>query len=317
MTRFLVTGASGLLGLNFALQTCEQHQVIGVVHQNPLNGVPFEVLRGDLTRESEAARLLQTVRPDVVLHCAALANVDACEAHPALAQRLNAGVPAELAALTAAAGIRLVHISTDAVFDGIHGDYHEQDAPNPINDYARTKLAGERAVMRANPAALIARVNFYGWSLHGQRSLAEWFFYNLSTGKQVNGFADVYFCPLLVNDLVDVLLRMLEGGLTGLYHVVSPQPISKYDFGCAIARRFGLDESLIQPLSWREGGLRAARSPNLTLRVDKLKRDLDDGLPDLQRGLDRFYALHLAAYPQRLRGYGSKTVEVDHQKGGS
>lgn len=303
MTRFLVTGASGLLGLNFSLQTCEQHEVIGVVNQNLLNGVPFEVSRGDLSREGEAARLLQTVRPEVVIHCAAMANVDACEAHPWLAQRMNAGVPAELANLTAKAGTQMVHISTDAVFDGVRGDYGEKDTPNPINHYARTKLAGEQAVAEANPAALIARVNFYGWSLRGQRSLAEWFFYNLSAGKLVNGFTDVYFCPLLVNDLVDVLLGMLEHGLAGLYHVVSPQRISKYDFGCAIARRFGLDESLIQPVSWREGGLRAARSPNLTLRVDKLRLDSGVTLPEVRQGLDRFYALHLAAYPERLRNY--------------
>ena len=94
-----------------------------------------------------------------------------------------------------------MHVSTDAVFDGQAAATTEQDTPNPLSIYARTKLDGERGVAEANPDAIIARVNLYGWSLSGRRSLAEFFFNNLSAGKRVKGFTDVYFCPLLANDL--------------------------------------------------------------------------------------------------------------------
>ena len=85
-------------------------------------------------------------------------------------------------------------------------------------------------------------MNFYGWSLLGQRSLGEFFYYNLSAGAQVMGFTDVIFCPLLVNDLAELLLEMLEKDLHGIYHVVSREHQSKYSFGVMLARRFGLDE---------------------------------------------------------------------------
>jgi dTDP-4-dehydrorhamnose reductase len=305
MTRFLVTGASGLLGLNFALQVSEQHEVYGVVNHHALDGVPFTVLQADLAQPGEVERLLEASRPEVVLHCAAMANVDACETQPELAYRLNAELPGELAAATARRGLRLVHVSTDAVFDGTKGDYSEDDLPNPLSQYARTKWQGEQAVQAANPQAWIARVNFYGWSLGGGRSLAEFFFNNLSMGKGVKGFTDVYFCPFLVNDLVDVLLAMLAKAPGGLYHVVSPECISKYEFGRLVAHQFGLDESLIAPVSWVEGGLRAARSPNLTLRNDRLRQALQMPLPGQAEGMARLYRLYQEGWPQRLRAFAA------------
>jgi len=300
VTRFLITGASGLLGLNFAVEAARHHPVTGVVHHNELAGVPFSVVQADLTRPHAVEDLLEHTRPEVVIHCAALTILDTCEAQPELAWRLNATVPGELAAATARAGIKLVHISTDAVFDGQRGNYTEEDLPNPLSVYARSKLAGEQGVAQANPQAIIARVNFYGWSLTGARSLAEFFYRNLSAGKSVNGFTDVFFCPLLVNDLVDILLKMVEKDLKGLYHVVSPENLSKYDFGCRIARLFNLNEKLIMPTSWQAGGLQAQRSPNLTMSTDKLSRELGLSLPDQQAGLQRFRGLFENGYQQKI-----------------
>jgi dTDP-4-dehydrorhamnose reductase len=302
MKRLLITGASGLLGLNFALQAAgdARYAVTGLVNHNELAGVPFSVVQADLARPNAVAEMLESTRPELVIHCAALANLEACEAQPELAWCLNAGVPGDLAAATAQAGIKLVHISTDAVFDGQGGDYKEEDTPNPLGVYARSKLAGEEAVAQANPQAIIARVNFYGWSLNGTRSLAEFFFRNLSAGKNVKGFTDVLFCPLLVNHLVNLLLKMVEKDLKGLYHVVSSEHLSKYEFGCRIARLFHLDEKLITPTSWKAGGLQAQRSPNLTMNTGKLARDIGSSLPDQQVGLQRFRDLFDSGYAQQI-----------------
>lgn len=299
--RILVTGASGLLGLNLALEATREHTVYGLANSHALRTSAFTVLQGDLLQPGAAERMLEQAQPDWVIHCAALAILDECEADPGRARQLNTEVPRKLAQLVARGGARLVHISTDAVFDGQKGNYTEEDEPNPLSVYARTKLDGERAVAEADPQAIIARVNLYGWSLHGRRSLAEQFFNNLSAGKPMPGFTDVFFCPLLANDLAQVLLKMLAANLSGLYHVVSSQCSSKYDFGVALARRFGLDEGLIQPVSVSEAGLKAARSPNLTLRTDKLSTAFGEPLPSLSTGLDRFYTLYQQGYPQRLR----------------
>jgi dTDP-4-dehydrorhamnose reductase len=303
MTHYLVSGASGLLGLNFALQVFTRgDKVSGLVNRHRLIRVPFTVIQTDLAQPGKISEILEKTRPDVVLHCAAMANIDECETQPEEAQHMNAEVPGELALETARRSIQLVCISTDTVFDGSsQTPYCEEDVPNPLSVYARSKLAGEKLVLSANPDALIARVNFYGWSLDGERSLAEWFYTNLAARRGVKGFTDIFFCPLLVNHLVDVLTTAVGKGLKGLYHMVSPEGLSKYEFGLRLSREFGLDESLIAPTLWKEGGLQAARSPNLRLDVGKLTRDLGYAFPGQVEGMQRFYSLFCEGYPQRLR----------------
>lgn len=301
MTRILVTGASGLLGLNFALRYHADHQVSGVVHRNPLNNPPFQQIVADLSDAETLQAVLDQSEPEVVLHCAALANVDECEHDPQRAFQVNVALPAGLARAAARHGFRLVHLSTDAVFDGQRGNYSEEDTPNPLSVYARSKWLAEQRVLEACPQALVARVNFYGWSLSGQRSLGEFFYYNLKEGRPVKGFTDVYFCPLEATQLADLLLRLVEKGAAGLYHVVSSECQSKYAFGVSIARRFGLDERLIEPVSVAESGLVARRSPDLRLRTDKLAAVLGEPPPGQAAALDRFYQLYLSGYPQQIR----------------
>jgi dTDP-4-dehydrorhamnose reductase len=301
--KLLVTGASGLLGLNVALEAMGAHDVVAV-DRGKLAHAPFEVVKADLLDAGAVESILDSVRPAWVIHCAALADLDACEANAELAWRLNAELPGELAAACARREIRLVHISTDAVFDGQkEGFYAETDEPNPLGMYAQTKLEGERAVQSAYPGAIVARVNFYGWSPSGKRSLAEFFFNNLKNDKSMSGFTDVKFCPMLVNDLGQVLLQMLDKDLRGLYHAVGPQAMSKYQFGVEIARKFGLRESGISPKSILSSSLTARRSHNLSLSTSKLSTDLGRVLPNFSTGLDRFFALYQQGYPQKIQGY--------------
>jgi dTDP-4-dehydrorhamnose reductase len=303
MTRLLITGASGLLGLNLALAAREKHTVIGV-DRCKLTGVPFELVCADLLDRGAADGIIETTRPDWLIHCAAIAVPEACEADPELARRLNAQFPGELAEACAKRGVKMVHISTDSVFDGTKcGLYAEDDALNPLNLYAQTKVDSERAVLDANPDALVARVNFYGFSLNGKRSIVEFFVNNLSVGNRIKGFTDVNFNPTFVGQLSDLLLAMLAKGLCGVYHTVSANVMSKYEFGVAVARRFGWDEMLISPESVDRSELTARRAHNLGLSVHKLSTALGQPLPDFSTGLDRFYAQYQQGYPQKIRSY--------------
>jgi len=303
--RILITGASGLLGLNLALETTHRHTVFGAVNQNVLKTNAFTVIQTNLLAPGAVERLLERTQPDWIIHCAALANLDACEADPLLAKQLNTDLPHTLASHVARSGARLLHVSTDSVFDGLRGNYTEEDIPSPVGVYTRTKLEGELAVTQADPRAIIARVNLFGWSLTGNRSLAEFFFNNLSIGRPVMGFTDVIFCPLLANDMADIFIKMFEMNLSGLYHVVSSEFLSKNEFGVRLAQRFNLDSSLINPTSVVQSGLKAFRSPNLNLRSDKLAKALGETLPRLSTGLDKLYTLYQQGYPQMLRNLGS------------
>jgi dTDP-4-dehydrorhamnose reductase len=302
MTRILLTGASGLLGLNLALAVDgKKHQVYGVANTTPMRWVGFKSIQAELTEDGVLDRLLDEYTPEVILHCAAIANVDDCETKPELAEEVNAQLPGRIAAIAAARKIKMVQISTDAVFDGEKGNYLETDIPHPLSVYARTKFEGEQAVLAANPQALVARVNFYGWSVTGKRSLAEWFVNALSEGQKVKGFTDIHFCPMMVLDLADTLMEAIQLDLSGLYHMVGPEPMSKYDFGVAIARKFGFDPELVQPASVFDSDLKAARSPNLTLNTGKLSNALHHELPGFEPGLQKFFDQYRHGFPKLIQ----------------
>ncbi len=301
--KLLITGASGLLGINLAMEALREHEVVGV-DRGKLKSAPFQVIQADFLQRNTIDSILSTMQPDWLINCAALANLEKCEVNPQQAKVLNIDLAGELAASCAKRNIRFVHISTDAVFDGTkEGFYTEEDESSPPGVYSQTKLDGECAVQEVDPQAIIARVNFYGWSLGGRRSLAEFFVNNLSEGKNVNGFTDVIFCPMLVNDTARLLLEMLQKELSGLYHVVGAQPMSKYQFGMEIARRFGLREDLISPRSVEESELTAKRSHNLWLSIHKLSTDLGHEIPAFSTGLAEFYTQFQQGYPQKIRSY--------------
>jgi dTDP-4-dehydrorhamnose reductase len=301
--KLLLTGVSGLLGINSAQEMMGEHEIIGV-DRGKLTRAPFKILKMDLLDPDAAEWILDAAQPECVINCAALADLDVCENNPDLARRLNTDLPGRLAQACKTRGISLAHISTDAVFNGEKdGFYTEEDAPNPLGVYAQTKLEGERAVLSENPHAIVARVNFYGWSLGGKRSLAEFFFNNLKNSKSMSGFTDVIFCPMLANDTARILVKMLQRGLSGLYHLVGPQAMSKYQFGVEIARRFSMQESEISPKSILSSSLTARRSHNLWLSTHKLSTDLGEDLPDFSTGLNEFYTQYRQGYPQKIRSY--------------
>lgn len=305
MERILVTGASGLLGLNFCYFFHQKYDVCGVVNSASLSGLPFKTIRCNLLSNS-AAELLDEIKPDVVLHCAAMANIDQCEKNPDDAEAINAVYPGLLSAQAAQRRIKFIHISTDAVFDGENcgeNGYREDDSTNPVSRYAETKLKGEQYVLNSNPDALVARVNFYGWSTGGKRSLVEFFYNNLSAGNKVNGFSDVYFSTLYVHHLADTLAELIGLDAHGVYHVFSSDWQSKYAFGVSVAEKFGLDPALIQSVSWKDGGLTAKRSPNLIMNTDKLRNTLGHELPTQQESLEYFYQDSKTGLREKIQGF--------------
>lgn len=308
--RLLITGASGLLGLTAALEACSDYEVTGVINRHPVKHPELRVIRADFNRMEEVDKVFEEVQPEAVIHCAAMADVDQCERDPRGAQRLNAELPGDIAYAAKRCQARLIHISTDAVFDGLKGDYREEDSPSPVNVYGRTKLAGERIVRAVYPEAAIARVNLFGWSPSGNRSLAEFFFHNLKDGRPVNGYRNVFFNPLLVNDLARILFELLARDVRGVIHVGGRDQLSKYEFGLRIADLFHFDRTLITPVDIEETNSYTARGRNLTMNVDKLIHILDAPLPDLSTALEDLSTLYRQGYPQKIQQM------VDYQNGG-
>jgi dTDP-4-dehydrorhamnose reductase len=299
----LITGASGLLGANLLSLAHEQgRETVGIYHRHAVHLAGVRLQAVDLTDLTQTERIFQKLSPAQVMHCAAATDVDWCEAHPHEADRLNAAVPAAIADITSRIGAQFLYISTDSVFDGERGNYAETDIPAPVNVYAKTKLQGEREVLRRNPSAAIARVNLYGWNAQNKDSLAEWILKELTLGKPVPGFSDVIFCPILVNDLSDVLLAMLDQALTGIYHVVGSEPATKYEFARRVASTFGYDPGQVVSTPLSEAKLKAPRPLNTSLNAGKISSAMRRAMPNVDTGLRRFRELKENGYVNRIKG---------------
>lgn len=302
MPRLLITGASGLLGANLVLDAHKEHDVIAVYHRHPieLEGVQSE--SADLSQPGIAKELFDRFQPEFVIHCAADTSIDELESNPELAFQMNREMAGNVAEAAKETGAKLVHISTDAVFDGRSESYRENDPTEPVNVYGKSKLAGEQAVQAVCPEALIIRTNIFGWNAQPKTSLAEWFLEQLEAGNTCPGLTDIDFSPLLVNDLGKLILAMLSEVLSGVFHVPGADCISKYDFGIYIANLFGFDTDQIVPTVSDDIGFKALRPARTCLVGDKIEHSLGIQLPAIKDGLIRFRALRETGFSARLRG---------------
>lgn len=299
MTRWLITGATGLLGSNAALLLGATDDVVCSARTRPPRlEAPF--FPADLARRDRRAGLVERSAAEVVLHAGALATLEACEADPALAQEVNVAASADLAAQAARTGARFVFISTDAVFDGTRGGYREDDQPSPQSEYGRTKRRAEQAVLDVNPQAIVARVNFFGWSPSGRRGLAEFFVDRLARGQKAPGFTDVTVSTSYLADTIAALTSLQDAGQSGLFHVASSEPTTKFDFGRELARTFGWDTALVTPASSSDH-LTVKRGKNLSLDTSRLAAVLKHPLPGRTAGLQGLHAAEQAGMRDRLR----------------
>ena len=306
MATVLVTGASGLLGANLIHDALDQHNIIGIYHHHALEIEGAKIISSDLSQADTVRHVMQTYEPDWVVHAAAATNLETCENNPEMAFRLNRDMAGTIAEAVREVDAGLIHISTDAVFDGQQGNYLEMDKPNPLSVYAESKWAGEQAVTAVHPDAAIVRTNFYGWNLQSKQSLAEMFLHHLENGERCRGFTDVTVSTILVNDLVQLIMKMIEVGISGTFHVGGGECVSKYEFGFRLANTFGLDGSLIEPISVAEMDFKARRANNLCMQGNKIERALGVGLPKINDGLNRFRDLRMNGYVDRLKKHSRR-----------
>lgn len=281
---WLVTGAQGFLGANAGIYLRGKARTIGLTRTGATPNLFDEGITGDLTEPGEIAEAIIERRPSVVLHAAALASHEACEADPALAERINVDATRVLARAAQEAGAQFIYISTDAVFDGARGDYTETDEPSPFSVYGETKLRGEQQALNES-AALVVRTNFFGWSPSGHRSILEFFVNELSAGHKVNGYTDVIVTSTYVQLLLSSIWRLPQHEVTGIVNVASSNKLSKYDFGRATAEVFGLKRDLINPVEAALSQRHRTRSRDLSLDTAKLAQLQKSDIPSQVQGV--------------------------------
>jgi dTDP-4-dehydrorhamnose reductase len=241
----LVTGGSGLLGVNWAVTMRDRVDVLLAMHERFVSIPRVRSMPVCLNDEDAIVRQLDALGIALVVHAAGLTSVEACEANPALAQQVNVEFAATVARACARAGVALVHISTDHLFGGARKMITESDPVAPTNVYGRTKAEAECRVLDAMSEALVVRTNFYGWGPRYRRSFSDHILDTVRAGRQVPLFHDVTFSPILAESLIEATHELAALGVHGICHVVGDEVMSKLEFGRRLLRRFALPESAI------------------------------------------------------------------------
>jgi dTDP-4-dehydrorhamnose reductase len=279
--RVLITGANGLLGQEL-IRVLSLNPKLDVLATGREDTPLFEqasvgYTSMDLTDSGRVRQVIEDFGPHVVVNGAAMARVDLCETEREACWSVNVEAVENLVRLCRTHASRLIQISTDFIFDGKAGPYLEDDRPNPVNFYGKSKLAAENAVRQMNPEKwTIARtVLVYGTGRDLKRTnLGMWIINSLSEGNPIRVFRDQMRSPTYVADLADGIERIIRFGRHGVFHLSGREYLSLYDFAIAIAEELELDKSLISPVTCEELQLEAERPPNTGFIILRAETEL-------------------------------------------
>jgi len=265
MRKLLITGASGFLGWHVCRRAARSWRIYGAVWTHPFKTPFFQPVRVDLTKAEDVTRIFEKVCPDAVIHTAAMADPEYCQQHPQAAYAINVDATATIARCCQARGIPLVFTSTDIVFDGLNPPYGEADPVSPVNIYGEQKVLAEGKIQAHYPRASICRLALmFGQSTPSSKSFLQPMLASLRRRQPIRLFEDEFRTPIS-GDAGAAGLLLALAKMPGILHLGGAQRISRYQFGCLVAKHYGLDPGLIMGGSQKNANMLALRPPDVSL----------------------------------------------------
>jgi dTDP-4-dehydrorhamnose reductase len=278
MTRILLTGGTGLLGKSLLEISPLDFELFATYYPDrSLTGLDPRVLHlMDVRDPAQVKAVFDEVRPDVVIHTASIGNVDYAEKHRQEARDVNVGGTLNMLAGCARGHAKMIFISSNAVFDGEHPPYAEDDRVCPVNHYGQLKVEGEQIVAQSGVVSAIVRpILMYGWPYPGERANpVTWWVSSLEQGKPIKVVDDVHSSPLLALNCAEAIWAIVRGGHTGTYHAAGAEHVTLHQFALETARVFDLDERLIEPVPSSYFPEIAPRPRDTSFKTDRMAKQL-------------------------------------------
>lgn len=265
-TKILIIGASGLLGSAFLKKFSEKYETYGTYCNNKFDkGLYYDFTKNDLS-------IFKKIKPNIVIHSGGITDVDLCEIKKELAYSVNVEGTKNIIEGCRLNDSKLIYISTDFVFDGEKGNYKEDDIPNPINHYAKTKLESENLIKNSGLKYLIIRVSFL-YDTKDNKKFIHFVINKLKNNEEVNAIVDHIRTPTLVEDIAYTLEALIRKNRTGIYHVSGSEVLSNYETALKIADVFNFNKKLVKPIYAKDFKQTALRPRNTSLNTEKLKKE--------------------------------------------
>jgi dTDP-4-dehydrorhamnose reductase len=250
--RILITGANGLLGQKVTdiFSRESGHELIlsdlGTSAEDPKRGEYFSL---DITKKEDVKKSVRKYSPDVIINTAAYTNVDGCETERELCWRVNVDAVKNLIIASRLSDAKVIHISSDYVFDGKNGNYDENSTPNPACFYGKAKLASENALVSSSiKYAIVRTMILYGTGKNVRPNFALWLIEKLRNNEPVSIVDDQFGQPTVADDVAFAVLQIVDRNCTGTYHVCGSEYLNRYEFALKLADIFELDRNLITPV---------------------------------------------------------------------
>jgi len=260
--KIIITGITGLLGNQLAKTLINEHNVIGI--SKNITSPICKTINVDITDAIATYNVITKENPDIVIHCAALSNVDECERNPQEAYKINALGTRNIAVSCQRFDAKLLYISTDYVFTSqntISSGFNEFDTTNPCNIYAKSKLAGENYVKELLNKFWIVRTSWlFG---NGKANFVTQFLSNIKDGKPYKAATDMISSPTSVRELSEAISILIKTDLFGTYHLSNSGFASRYEIALYLAKLFKVPENKITKTTLKELSLPAKR-PNFS-----------------------------------------------------
>ncbi len=278
MAKILITGANGLLGQKttqmFAAETTHE-LILTDIQEKGEETRGFEYFPLDITRKDDVKERVREFSPSLIINCAAYTNVDGCETEKLLSWRVNVDAVKHFIIASRINSSKIIHVSTDYVFDGRTGNYDESSKPNPLSYYGKGKLASENALVTSGVKnAIVRTMIIYGTGKNLRLNFALWLIEKLKNKEPVNIVDDQFGQPTIVDDVALALLRITERDKTGLYHFCGSEYISRFGFALKLAGVFGYDRKLINPVKTASLNQAAPRPMNSSFILLKVGTEL-------------------------------------------
>lgn len=277
--KVFVTGGTGLLGHHLVKTAPAAYDIDCTFF--PLNKkdcISYKCGKHhlDVSDNESVLATIRKIRPDYVVHTASIANVDYVEKHKEEAEETNIGGTMNVIRACQETGAGLIYISSNAVFDGRHPPYSEEDPVRPLSYYGSLKVKEEELVGHSGLKFSIVRaILMYGWNLEVERkNPVTWLLDELNSGRMINMVDDIFCNPLFVMDSVRAIWKIVESGKEGVFHVGGKDELSRYQFALTVADVFSLDKKLIRPVKNEFFAGIAPRPENTTYSTEKIKREL-------------------------------------------
>jgi dTDP-4-dehydrorhamnose reductase len=276
--KILVTGANGLLGQKVTeiFKNESTHELILTdLKDKAEEPRDFDYFPMDITKKEDVKEVIKKISPDIIINTAAYTNVDGCETERELSWKVNVDAVKNFIIAARTNNSKIIHISTDYIFDGKAGNYDESSKPNPLSYYGKSKLASENALISSGINYTIVRTMIiYGTGKNLRPNFALWLIDMLGKKQPVKIVDDQFGMPTMVDDLAWGLLKIVDMDKSGIYNICGSEYLSRYDFAVKLANVFGFDENLIMPIKTSDLNQAAERPMNSSFILLKAQTDL-------------------------------------------